>query len=252
VQVKVDPDQKAAQRFHTALRELQRISGKDFETVMKAELGAMLTSAVRNTKKATNKSIETNHRRQPGARYSIEYAGPTSRTGAKYTSGQIAALKRRAAERRSKAQNGKLVYYLRGSNQSHRHPGWLLGKIRTFRDKSLENKKKARGLAASMFYKIGEALKIPVDAPGYVRKAAHHKKGDMRELIQVMSKGSGNSYEVGFVNSLTHINNWAKAGLAFRQALNARANFFSRALKLEAQGKIKKTLDRYPGLASQS
>ena len=74
----------------------------------------------------------------------------------------------------------------------------------------------------------------------------------MRELIQVISKGSGNSYEVGFVNSLTRLNKWAKAGLAFRKALNARANFFSRALKLEAQGKIKKTLDRYPGLASQS
>ena len=101
-----------------------------------------------------------------------------------------------------------------------------------------------------MFVKIGDALSIPVDAPAYVRKAAHHKRGEMREFVQVMSKGSGDKYEVGFVNNLTHLNRWAQAGTAFRKALNARANFFGQAVKLAAQGKIKKTLDRYPGLAS--
>ena len=74
----------------------------------------------------------------------------------------------------------------------------------------------------------------------------------MRDLIQVVSKGSGSKYEIGFVNNLTQMNRWAQAGTAFRKALNARANFFSRAVKLEASGKIKKTLDRYPGLASVS
>ena len=252
MQVKVDPDQKAVQRFHTALRELQRISGKDFETVMKAELGAMLTSAVRNTKKATAKSITNNHEKQPGARYDFKYAGPESRSGKQYSAADIARAKLRAGQRRSAGKNGKLVYYFSKSNTPKAYPSWLWSQIQQARAKRLPQKVQARGLAASMFVKIGEALGIEVKAPAYLRKAAHHKKGDMRELIQVMSKGSGNSYEVGFVNSLTHINRWAKAGLAFRKALNARANFFSRALKLEAQGKIKKTLDRYPGLASQS
>jgi hypothetical protein len=252
VQVKVDPDQKAAQRFHTALRELQRISGKDFETVMKAELGAMLTSAVRNTKKATAKSITNNHEKQPGARYDFNYAGPESRSGKQYSAADIARAKLRAGQRRSAGKNGKLVYYFSKSNKPKAYPSWLWRQIQQARAKRLPQKLKARGLAASMFVKIGEGLGIDVKAPAYLKNAAHHKKGEMREFIQVMSKGSGNSYEVGFVNSLTHINNWAKAGLAFRQALNARANFFSRAVKLAASGKIKKTLDRYPGLASQS
>jgi hypothetical protein len=250
MQVKVEPDQKAAQRFHAATRDLMRISGKDFETVMKAELGAALTGAARNTKKATAKSITANHEKQPGARYDFNYAGPESRSGKQYSAADIARAKQRAAERRSKGKNGKLVYYFSKSNQPKAYPAWLWSQIQQARAKRLPQKVKARGLAASMFVKIGEQLGVEVKAPAYLRKAAHHKKGEMRELIQVVSKGSGNSYEVGFINSLTHINKWAGAGIAFRKALNARANYFSRAVKLAASKQIKKTLDRYPGLSS--
>jgi hypothetical protein len=250
VQVKVTPDEKAARRFHSAMLDLRRISGKDFETVMKAELGAMLKSAVRNTKKATDKSIRKSWLNRPGAQYAIDYSGPESTTGKQYTQGEIAKLKNRAAERRGRGKNGKLVYYFPRSKKPKKYPSSLWRKIRELRDQSFVKQQKARGLAASMFVKIGDALSIPVDAPAYVRKAAHHKRGEMREFVQVMSKGSGDKYEVGFVNNLTHLNRWAQAGTAFRKALNARANFFGQAVKLAAQGKIKKTLDRYPGLAS--
>jgi hypothetical protein len=250
VQVKVTPDEKAARRFHSATRELMKISGKDFETVMKAELGAALTGAARNTKKATAKSITANHEKQPGARYDFNYAGPESRSGKQYSAADIARAKQRAAERRSTGKNGKLVYYFSKSNQPKAYPAWLWSQIQQARAKRLPQKVQARGLAASMFVKIGEQLGVEVRAPAYLRKAAHHKKGEMRELIQVVSKGSGNSYEVGFINSLTHINKWAGAGIAFRKALNARANYFSRAVKLAASKQIKKTLDRYPGLSS--
>jgi len=247
--VKITPDAKAASRFHAAITQLQKISGKDFETVMKSELGAMLTSAVRGTRKATVKSIRESNRKRPGAQYAIDYAGPESRKGINYTPQQIARLRQRAAERRG---GGKAVYYFEGSKKPHVYPSWVWRQIAERRAKSLQNKLKARGLAASMFVKIGEALQIPVKAPAYLSKAAHHKQGDMRNLISVTSKGSGNSYEVGFVNSLTELNRWAGAGIAFRKALNARANFLSRAIKLEASGKIKKALDRYPGLARVS
>jgi hypothetical protein len=252
VQVKVTPDEKAARRFHSATRELMKISGKDFETVMKHELGAMLTSAVRGTKKATVKSITANHEKQPGARYDFGYAGPESRSGKSYSSADIQRAKTRAAQRRSKAKNGKLVYYFGRSNQAKAYPAWLWRQIQEQRAKRLPQKLKARGLAASMFVKIGEGLGIPVKAPSYLKTAAHHKKGQMRELIEVTSRGSGNKYEVGFVNNLGYLNRWAQAGTAFRKALNARANYFSRAVKLAASGKFKKTLDRYPGMASTS
>ena len=252
MKVKVTPDEKAVRRFHSATRELMKISGKDFETVMKHELGAMLTSAVRGTKKATAKSITANHEKQPGARYDFSYAGPESRSGKSYSSADIQRAKARAAQRRSTAKNGKLVYYFSKSNQPKAYPSWLWRQIQEQRAKRLPQKLKARGLAASMFVKIGEGLGIPVKAPAYLKKAAHHKKGEMRELLELTSRGSGNKYEVGFVNNLGYMNRWAQAGNAFRKALNARANYFSRAVKLAASGKIKKTLDRYPGMASTS
>jgi len=230
--------------------ELRRISGKDFETVMKAELGAMLASAVRSTKKATVKSIQGSHEKRPGSQYTFNYAGPESRSGKTYSAADVARAQTRAAQRRSKGKNGKLVYYFSRSNEPKAYPSWLWRQIQEQRAKSLQNKLKARGLAASMFVKIGEGLGIPVKAPAYLRTAAHHRKGEMRQLLELTSKGSGNKYEVGFVNNLGYLNRWAQAGTAFRKALNARANFFGQAVKLAAQGKIKKTLDRYPGLAS--
>jgi len=252
VQVKVTPDQKAAQRFHAAMRDIRRISGKDFETVIKSELGAMLKSAVRGTKKATDKSIFNNWQKQPGSQYSFNYSGPETRTGKTYSEAETARLQQRAAQRRASGKNGRLVYYFSGSKQTKLYPNSLWGQIQEQRRASLMNRRKARGLAASMFVKIGDKLGIPVDAPGYVRSAAHHKKGPMAELIDVHSKGSGDKYEVGFVNNLTYMNRWAQAGTAFRKAMNARANYFSKAVKLQAAGTIKRVLDRYPGLATMS
>ena len=252
MQVNVTPDEKAARRFHSALTELRKISGKDFETVMKAELSAVLASAVRGTKKATVKSITANHEKQPGARYDFNYSGPETRTGKQYSAAEIQRAQQRAAQRRSQAKNGKLVYYFSRSNQPKAYPAWLWRQIQEQRGKRLPQKLKARGLAASMFVKIGEGLGIPVKAPAYLRSSAHHKKGEMRELIEPTSRGSGNKYEVGFVNNLGYLNRWAQAGTAFHKALNARANYFSRAVKLAASGKIKKTIDRYPGMASTS
>lgn len=252
MQVKVTPDEKAVRRFHDAMREIRRISGRDFETVMKHELGAMLTSAVRGTKKATEGSVKKNWDKQPGSQYGFEYAGPESRTGRTYTAYDISRAKQRAAQRRATGKNGKLVYYFGGSKEPKAYPSWLWRQIQEQRQRSLSNRQKARGLAASMFVRIGERLGIPVQAPGYVKNAKHHKSGNMSEYVDVISRGSGDKYEVGFVNNLTHLNRWAQAGTAFRKALNARANYFSRAVKLKAAGTIKKVLDRYPGLGSMS
>jgi hypothetical protein len=252
MQAKIEPDQKAAQRFQTAMQDLRKISGKDFETVIKHELSAMLASAVRSTKKATAKSIQASHEKRPGAQYDFAYSGPESRTGKTYSASEIGRLKMRAAQRRAAGKGGKLVYYFSKSKQPKAYPAWLWRQMQEQRAKSLVRKNQARGLAASMFVKIGQALNIPVKAPAYLAKAAHHKKGDMRELIEVTSKGSGQSYEVGFVNNLTHLNRWAQAGTAFRKALNARATFFKKSISLAAQGKIKKAMDRYPGLGKVS
>lgn len=240
------------QRFHSAMTQLQRISGRDFETVIKNEMGILLSQAVRKTKKASVKSVKRNHDAQPGAHYGFEYAGPQSSRGKEYTPSQVARAQRRAAEARSRGKRGKAVYYLSGSNKPHRYPDWLWKQIEQARASALPRKLKSRGLAARMWVHIGNQLGVPVNAPNYVKTAQHATKGDMSQMIQARSDGRGQSYRIGFINALTHTNKWAGAAFAWRDSMNKRANYFSQAMKLKANGTVKSVLDRYPGLARVS
>lgn len=238
------------------------MSGKDFETVIKNEVGVVLSQTVRNMKKASVAIIEENHRTQPGAFYRIEYAGPVSNTGKQYTIKEIERARLRAGEARARGKKGKALYYLPGSNNPNRYPDWLWRQICEFRNTALPRKKMARGLAARMWVHIADQLKIPIQAPGYVRNAQHYKKGSMAEAVKTFEAGKGKEYRLGFINSLTKTNRFAghsargknagSVGFTFRTALNKRANYFSRAVKLKAKGIIKDTLDRYPGLARVS
>jgi hypothetical protein len=251
VKATLTPDQKSFNRFHSAVRDLMKISGKDFESVMKQEMGAVLSGAVRNTKKASAQKIKANHAAQPGAEYRIDYPGPMSRTGKTYSDAQFARLSRRAGERRASRKNGRLVYYLAGSSDPKLYPDSTWSKIQDFRTKAEQRKLKGRGLTASMWVRIGERLGISVNAPGYVVNATT-KKGNMAQMVGAFSRGAGTKYELGFVNRLTKQNKWTRAEVSFRVALNKRANFFGQAVKLAAMGKIKNALVRYPGLASVS
>lgn len=249
-------------RFHEAVRGLQKMSGKDFETVIKSELGTVFSQTVRNMKKATVASIERNHHGQPGAHYGIEYAGPVSRTGKQYTPKQIERAKRRAADARARGKNGRALYYLAGSNNPNRYPDWLWRQIQQFRARALPKKKMARGLAARMWVHIADQLRIPIQAPSYVRNAQHYKKGAMPQAVMTHESGAAKEYRLGFINALTHTNRFAghaakgkkpsSVGFTFRNALNKRANYFSQAMKLKAKGIIQNTLARYPGLARVS
>lgn len=249
-------------RFHDAVRSLQKMSGKDFETVIKSELGTVLSQTVRMMKKASAASIEKNHKSQPGAFYGVEYAGPISRTGKQYTPKEIERAKLRAAEARARGKNGRALYYLSGSNNPNRYPDWLWRQIQQFRAQALPKKKMARGLAARMWVHIADQLGIPIAAPGYVRNARHYKKGEMSQAVMTREAGKGKEYRLGFINALTQTNRYAghaargknpsSVGFTFRLALNKRANYFSQAVKLKAKGIIKSTLDRYPKLARVS
>ena len=249
-EITVRLDSRAARRFNEALRDISAISGKDFKSVLKSEMGAVLNGAIKGTKKATVKSVKRNHDRQPGAVYGLPYPGPQSSTGKIYTPQQVSKANARAA--RARKTKGKALYYLSGSRQPHRYPDSLWAKITENRAKSLDNHQKTRGLAASMWVKIAAGLGIAVEAPQYVRNATHWKHGDMAGMVQTREGGRDKTYGLGFTNNLTHTNNWAGAGIAFRNALNRRANFFSQAVKLAAKGKIKAVMDRYPGLARVS
>lgn len=241
----VQADMRAMQRFSGAVQQLARMSGKNFEAVIRHELAAVLTSTVKGTKKATVKSIQENSRKQPGIVLFSEYRGPESRTGKVYSERERTRLALRANERRG---TGGLIYYLPASRQPKRYPDWVWRQIEEKRARKLRERVGARGLAAKMWLHIGDQLRMNIAAPAYVRNAKHSKAGDLKQATQVFSGGKGAEYSVGFINALTKTNPFAKAGLAFRTALNARANFFQKSMQLKAKGVIKEVFDRYPNL----
>jgi hypothetical protein len=213
--VKISRDEKAAARFHDAVRQLSRLSGRDFEKTIKAEMGAVLTNAQRNTKKASVKSIRDRVRNQAFVQLDLG--------------------------------TGKKLHFL-----GNKYPAEAWRKIEQHQDRKEKRRLDARGLAARMWAHIADQLRIPIrGVPQYVRSANSSGK-DMASVIKTFESGSGSSYRLGFINALTETNFGARAAAAFRGALNARANLFSRAMKLKAAGQIRSVLDRYPGMGRVS
>jgi hypothetical protein len=216
LQARVVPNIKAISRFHAAVRELGRISGKDFEAVMKAEMAALLTTAQKNTIKASVKKIEAHEE-----------------------------------NRKAITMDGK-VYFLPASGIRRKYPDAVWREIERRKMQRITRRKNARGLASRMWLHIANNLGVTIKGvPAYVRKAMSGRE-DMEKATFAYASGVGNKYRIGFINALTDSNIGAMAGQAFNVALTMRANFFSQAVKLAAKGKIRSVLARYPGLARVS
>lgn len=213
VAVKISADQKAITRFHAALNDIARISGRDFETVMKHEMSALLTHAQRNTKKAN-----------------------------------LAKIRERVRKRRAYTIGNK-TYWL---GNRYPDSLWELIETRQARGLALRERARglASRMWAHVADSLGVEIR---GVPAYVRNAVSGtRKDDMRRAVRVFATGSGKTYRIGFENNLTDANVGARAGRALQGALTARANYFSQSLKLTARGIIKRALDRYPGLARVS
>jgi hypothetical protein len=245
MEVKVTPDEKAFRRFSSAMQQLQKISGQDFKTVVRSEMSAILSAAVRGTPKASVQNITDHHLKQKATVMWWPYPGPTSRTGKAYTPKELARAQKRAGKART--SNGAALYIL-----ENRFPDQLWMKIQAKRAKRLKDKLGARGLAASMWVRIADQLQLEIKTPAYVRKAKHAKAGTLEEKVTVWQSGEGNKYRIGFENALTKLNQYNKLGAMFRRVLNGRAKFFEKSVELAALKKTKSVLDRYPGLAKVS
>jgi hypothetical protein len=134
---------------------------------------------------------------------------------------------------------------------SNNYPSALWDDIKARRARSLKRKLDARGLAASAWVKIGDRLRLGLKAPAYVRNAKS-SGAPVDSVITTTESGAGAKYQIGFLNALTKMNKALGLGYIFRRALSARANYFSRSVKLEATKKIKRVLDRYPGMGRVS
>lgn len=203
-------------RFHDAVMQLSRMAGRDFEQTIKAEMGAVLTNAQRNTVKASVSSIKNRVRNQAFAQLDIG--------------------------------KGRKTYFL-----GNRMPDEMWRRVVAHQNRKEQKRLKARGLASRMWVHIADAIGVEIkNVPAYVRRAESGKGGDQRQKVDVVTSGSGPRYALGFINSLTDTNVGARAGLAFSRALTARANFFTQSVKLQAKSVIRSVLERYPGLGRVS
>jgi hypothetical protein len=210
-------------RFHSAVVELSKMTGRDFETTIKGELAAVLTRAQKETLKASVKKIQD-----------------------------------REVNRRFVTMNGKRYPLQKTSSDGDivrpRYPSPIWREIQERRRKRIQRAKDACGLASRMWLHVAEQINVQLKGvPSYVRNAvAGRRKDDMGRAVTVYQSGNGSRYQVGFINALTESNIGAKAGRAFNKALTARANFFSQSVKLAAKGVIANVLARYPGLGRVS
>jgi hypothetical protein len=238
--------------FSAACRDLMKITGQQFETVLRHEVGKVLEITIDRTKKATPQKVMRNFFNQKMTSQDIAYGGPETRSN---NPNVRERLMRQAGQRRGKSTNGKLKYALPpfvggkhegGGAGRHKHPSWLWDELRQRRAKSLKDKISRAGVSAKHWLEIANILGIPVKAPSRVRNAQNKKP------FAVKASTNGTLRGMNFViqgQNFGRISvNEAGGDKALRSAIRSRVTFFKSALKKDAKSKVNIIARRYPDL----
>ena len=236
--------------FSAACRDLMKITGQQFETVLRHEVGKVLELTIQRTKKATPQKIMRNFFNQKMTMAKIPYGGPETRSDDPKTRERLA---RQAGDRRGYGDALKyaLPPFVGGRHKTggagrHKHPSWLWDELRQRRARSLKDKIARAGVSAKHWLEIANILGIPVNAPSEVRNAQNKKP------FAVKASTNGTLRGMNFViqgQNFGRISvNEAAGDKAMRSAIRSRATFFNSALKKEAKGKVNIISRRYPDL----
>ena len=238
--------------FSAACRDLMKITGQQFETVLKHEVGRVLEITMDRMKKASPQKVMRNFFAQKMTSQDIPYGGPETRSG---DSRVIERLARRASERRGESKNGKLKYALApfvggkhkgGGAGRHKHPSWLWNELRTRRAKSLKDKLSKVGVSAKHWLEIANILGIPVRASGDIRKARNTKPFAVKAMTNGTMRGMNFVIQGQNFGRLSVVE--AGGDKALRSAIRTRATFFQSAMKKNAKSKVNIIARRYPDL----
>jgi hypothetical protein len=236
--------------FSAACRDLMKITGQQFETVLRHEVGKVLEITIDRTKKATPQKVMRNFFNQKMTMAKIPYGGPETRSNDPKTRERLAL---QAGQRRG--YGGALKYALppfvggkhkTGGAGRHKHPNWLWNELRQRRAKSLKDKISRAGVSAKHWLQIANILGIPVNAPSQVRNAQNKKP------FAVKASTNGTLRGMNFViqgQNFGRISvNEAGGDKALRSAIRSRVTFFNSALKKDAKSKVNIISRRYPDL----
>jgi len=231
--------------FNRAVRELSKISGKDYVTVMRSEAAAVAKSAATKTKKATQKKVAASAAKYYGSRDFFNSGVVTINNGSKKagTEGRIWVIKGgkkyniNGQFRFPDALWNQLLSAYTQAMSGRLDEASLKKKIETF----VKAKKKAVNLAKQSFGMLAERASKSYKMPNAQAnaKARTGNKFDPNSYqffkpvqnVQYLEEGKEN-FVITLINASKAANNKnAKGGAALQQALDGRAKFFDMNLK---------------------
>jgi hypothetical protein len=211
-------------KFGRVVRELMKLSGKDFRTVIRAEAAHILSGAMSSTKVGSIKKIVRNQ--MPiGMRYS------------------------RATGSKEFGKIGSSFYYLGGKQKDQNWSQLIDNRIKRT-DKALEN----RGLTASQFYLMSQMLGLKLPRPPRNKAVSKGSHSKIKKFLNPHEKNlSKDEYQLILQSSSPMNANTGRTPSKFKSAgsvilakTSGRAKLFSRAVRNEFLKDIKFRTKYYP------
>lgn len=228
--------------FNQVIKQLSKITGKSFDKTLKAEAGAILQNALKNTPKATRKKI-IKWTIPEGYAYGFGMGGRvvTHRKGKVYHAGMPVGM--------GKGKRGGQLYrkpYTYWMNSPTRKGEW-----ESFLKEQKEKAKRRaarRGMSAAQFALIATILKIdlPKPVPAYIKKP-DHERVLKPHVMGSFTRGEGFEYEINLESRGLRATAGSGAGKKLSFAVQARVQFFRRAVEKGWIDDIKKFMPKnYP------
>ncbi len=202
---------------------LAEVASRPRETILREEVGRVLTKTIDNTDAADADKIRRHSQSATSSLQSTSLYSP-----------------KRPARRHLKS--GRVLY-----NLSWRYPDQLWAAIQLKRAEDLNRRIAARGLAKRSWFRIGQLLGVKVDAPAYVKKAIAMTGKIYPEDERVTVRRS--DAEVVFIieNSQPTVNA-INGAQALQQAIDGRVTYFITNVGKGVFDDMAAVAKRYPGI----
>lgn len=197
--------------WNAMCRDLSRLTGAPFESVVDYEAARSLEAALRYTPVASVAKIRANVDAQKVVTYDLG--------------------------------NGLQRYYL-----SNRYPAPLWGQIQQRRAEGLKRKLRARGLSKQAFAKLAQSAGLVIRKPAFVSKAVP-STGRTYDNETVHRQRSLGRYGLFVASSMPTLGTARVAGQRrLQRALDGRVKFFRRNVSLRVFDRASTIAKKYPGV----
>lgn len=164
-----------------------------------------------------------------------------NKTISKVPAANVARIRAYYAEREYVTYE-KTRYFLK-----NRYPDYLWKELQTYLKQRMNQRIAGRGLAKQSFLKIGQQLRLPVEAPDYVHVATARGRPVYQQVLGTR-KSTGPANAALRIYNASPLNRWVQARVAIMSAIGGRINFFVTNLKKGVFDDMRKVAAKYPGL----